>query len=136
MASISSVRTFLYWLARLLGDLSAILRGRVGRRVARRLAGKLTGRFLGRIFGGVLLLLAAQASAEESGLTVILPEGGTIRQEGNRLDVYDAKSRRTGYGYGRPDGSWDLYHQDGSRRGMIQKGPGGEMRVTVPKGRK
>lgn len=45
-----SVRGFLYALARLLGDLSAVKRGTVGRRIARRAVGKLTGRGLGRLF--------------------------------------------------------------------------------------
>lgn len=44
------MRSFLYALARLMGDINAIQRGRVGRRIARRAAGKLTGRMLGRIF--------------------------------------------------------------------------------------
>lgn len=43
-------RSLLYWLARLLGDVSAVRKGRVGRRVARRAAGKVTGRVLGRWF--------------------------------------------------------------------------------------
>lgn len=43
-------RGVLYWLARLLGDLGAIRRGRVGRRIGRRIAGKLAGRGLGRLF--------------------------------------------------------------------------------------
>lgn len=45
------LRSFLYALARLLGDWNAIRRGRVGRRIARRIAGKVTGRFLGKLFG-------------------------------------------------------------------------------------
>lgn len=44
------MRSFLYWLARLLGDVSAVKNGRVGRRVARRAVGKVTGRGLGRLF--------------------------------------------------------------------------------------
>lgn len=44
------MRGFLYWLARLLGDLNAIGKGRVGRRVGRRAAGKVTGRWLRRLF--------------------------------------------------------------------------------------
>ena len=48
--SIGKVRNWLYFLARLLGDLGAIQRGRIGERLARRAAGKLTGRLLGRIF--------------------------------------------------------------------------------------
>jgi hypothetical protein len=45
------MRSFLYALARLLGDVNAVRRGRVGRRIARRIAGKATGRALGRLFG-------------------------------------------------------------------------------------
>jgi ubiquinone biosynthesis protein UbiJ len=44
------MRGFLYWLARVLGDVSAVRQGRVGRRVARRLAGKVTGRGLRKLF--------------------------------------------------------------------------------------
>jgi hypothetical protein len=46
----SKLRSILYLLARLLGDVSAVRRGRVGRRIARRAAGTLTGRGLGRLF--------------------------------------------------------------------------------------
>jgi hypothetical protein len=45
-----SLRSFLYLLAKLLGDVSAVQKGRVGRRISRRLAGKATGRALGRWF--------------------------------------------------------------------------------------
>ncbi len=44
------MRSILYWLARLLGDISAVKRGRVGRRLARRAAGRATGKGLGRLF--------------------------------------------------------------------------------------
>lgn len=46
------IRSFLYKLARLMGDTQAMGKGpqAVGRRIGRRLAGKLTGRILGRIF--------------------------------------------------------------------------------------
>jgi hypothetical protein len=47
---IRSTRGVLYWLARLLGDVEAVKKGRVGRRVGRRLTGRLTGRWLGRLF--------------------------------------------------------------------------------------
>ena len=50
MASINSARGFLYRLARLLGDVNAIQKGKVPRRIMRRMAGKVTGRFLGRLF--------------------------------------------------------------------------------------
>jgi hypothetical protein len=46
------MRSFLYRLARLLGDINAVSRGSaaIGRRIGRRIAGKVTGRFLWRIF--------------------------------------------------------------------------------------
>ena len=47
--SINRPRGFLYWLARLLGDINAGRRGRVGRRIARRAAGKAPGRGLGKL---------------------------------------------------------------------------------------
>jgi hypothetical protein len=47
---ISKLRSILYASARSLGDLNAILRGRVLSRVLRRLAGKVSGRLLGKLF--------------------------------------------------------------------------------------
>ena len=54
---------------------------------------------------------------------------------GGRLDLYDAKSNRTGYGYVRGDASVDLFDVDGSRRATITpSGIGGQpARVTVPR---
>ena len=49
--SINKTRSVLYALARLLGDVNAVQKRKVGRRVARRLAGKVIGRGLGRLFG-------------------------------------------------------------------------------------
>ena len=46
----SAFRSLLYALARLMGDVNAVKKGKVGRRVARRAAGKATGRGLGRMF--------------------------------------------------------------------------------------
>lgn len=46
----SALRSFLYALARLLSDINAVQRGKVGRRIGRRVAGKLTGRILGGLF--------------------------------------------------------------------------------------
>lgn len=43
-------RGFLYWLARLLGDVNAVNKGRVGRRIGRRAAGRATGRLLRKLF--------------------------------------------------------------------------------------
>jgi hypothetical protein len=48
--SIASTRNLLYQLARLLGDVNAVGKGRVGRRIARQAAGRVTGRGLGRLF--------------------------------------------------------------------------------------
>ena len=45
-----AVRSALYKLARFLGDVNAVKKGRVGRRIGRRIAGKATGRGLGRLF--------------------------------------------------------------------------------------
>ena len=50
VSSLNGFRSFLYWLARLLGDVSAVQRGRIGRRIGRRIGGKATGRGLGRLF--------------------------------------------------------------------------------------
>jgi hypothetical protein len=47
---LNSIRSTLYFVARIMGDINAILKGRVARRIGRRAAGKLTGRALWRIF--------------------------------------------------------------------------------------
>lgn len=46
--SINKFRGLLYTIAKLLGDVQAVRKRRVGQRVRRRIAGKITGRFLGR----------------------------------------------------------------------------------------
>jgi hypothetical protein len=48
--SITKTRGLLYLIARLLGDVSAVQKGTVGRRVVRRVAGRMTGRGLGKLF--------------------------------------------------------------------------------------
>lgn len=48
--SINKSRGFLYLLAKILGDVNAVKKGKVGKRVARRVAGKGTGRLLGKFF--------------------------------------------------------------------------------------
>jgi hypothetical protein len=48
--SINKTRGFLYRLARILGDLNAVQKGKIGRRILRRGAGKITGRGLGKLF--------------------------------------------------------------------------------------
>jgi hypothetical protein len=45
----SSTRSLLYALARVLGDVNAAQKGKVGRRITRRLVGKATGRAMGRL---------------------------------------------------------------------------------------
>jgi len=42
-------RGLLYWLAKVLGDVNAVKRGKVGRRLLRRQTGKLTGRGIRRL---------------------------------------------------------------------------------------
>jgi len=44
------MRSLLYFLARLLGDIMAVRKGRVGKRIGRRIAGRVTGRLLGKLF--------------------------------------------------------------------------------------
>lgn len=46
----AGIRTFLYRLARLMGDVQAIRRGRMGQRMSRRAVGRMTGRALRRLF--------------------------------------------------------------------------------------
>jgi hypothetical protein len=48
--SISNLRDLLYRLARLLGDVNAVQKGRVEKRVERRLVGRMTARILGKLF--------------------------------------------------------------------------------------
>ncbi len=48
--SLSSFRSLLYRLARLLGDVNAVEKGKVPQRVERRVVGKVFGRILGKLF--------------------------------------------------------------------------------------
>lgn len=48
--SIPKTRSYLYRIARLLGDIEAVRRGRVGRRIGRRITGRATGRALRKLF--------------------------------------------------------------------------------------
>ncbi len=48
--SINKVRSFLYSLAKLLGDLNSVKNGTVGKRIARRAVGKATGKAMGKLF--------------------------------------------------------------------------------------
>jgi len=45
------MRSLLYFLAKLLGDVNAVRKGRIGRRVGRRAAGKVSGRLFRKLFG-------------------------------------------------------------------------------------
>lgn len=45
----NALRSFMYILARLLGDFNAIEKGTIGKRIVRRAAGRMTGRALGRL---------------------------------------------------------------------------------------
>ena len=44
MASKTSIRDLLYLLARILGDINAIMKGKSGKRIIRRQAGKIAGK--------------------------------------------------------------------------------------------
>jgi hypothetical protein len=48
--SLSSFRSLLYRLARLLGDVNAVKKGKAPQRIERRIAGRFTGRILGKLF--------------------------------------------------------------------------------------
>jgi len=48
--TINKTRGLLYWLARLLGDVNAVQKGKITRRATRRLTGKATGRALRKLF--------------------------------------------------------------------------------------
>jgi hypothetical protein len=45
-----NIRGLLYLVARLLGDVSAVKKGKVGKRVGRRLTGKMAGKGLRKLF--------------------------------------------------------------------------------------
>jgi hypothetical protein len=45
-----SLRSLLYLIARLMGDVNAVQKGKVGQRVGRRVTGKIVGRGMGKFF--------------------------------------------------------------------------------------
>lgn len=45
-----NIRSVLYTVAKMLGDINAVSKGRVGQRAGRRVAGRAVGRGLGRLF--------------------------------------------------------------------------------------
>lgn len=48
--SVNKTRGFLYTLGRILGDVNAVQKGKVGSRIGRRAAGKATGRAFKKLF--------------------------------------------------------------------------------------
>lgn len=48
--TLASIRSLLYLIARVLGDVNAVRRGTFGKRMVRRAAGRVLGRGMGRIF--------------------------------------------------------------------------------------
>lgn len=83
---------------------------------------------------GWLLTVSWAAAGDDSAVTTIAPEGSSIRLERDRLEIFDRKSRRVGYGVRRGDGSWDVFNLDGTRRATIRRGVGQQSyRVIVPK---
>ena len=48
--SINKTRGILYTIAKILGDVNAVKKGKIGKRVGRRVAGKATGRLLRKLF--------------------------------------------------------------------------------------
>jgi hypothetical protein len=48
--SINKIRSILYFIARLLGDINAAQKGKIEQRIGRRILGKIFGRLTGRIF--------------------------------------------------------------------------------------
>ena len=45
-----SLRSLLYQIAKLMGDVNAVKKGKVGRRLGRRAAGKVAGKSMGKLF--------------------------------------------------------------------------------------
>lgn len=49
MSKISKIRSLLYTTAKVLGDVDAVKKGKVGKRVKKRVLGKIAGRLLGKL---------------------------------------------------------------------------------------
>ncbi|WP_273130027.1 hypothetical protein [Bacillus weihaiensis] len=47
--SINKIRSLLYGSAKILGDVNAVKKGKIGQRIGRRIVGKITGRLMGRL---------------------------------------------------------------------------------------
>jgi len=88
---------------------------------------------LAAVILALVVLFATVASAgEHDAATVLVPDGGKVVQQGQRVDIYDARSKRIGYGTIHPDGSMDVFNMDGTRRATIQTAPSGGVRATAP----
>ncbi|MEH7416060.1 hypothetical protein V7266_12325 [Neobacillus drentensis] len=48
--SINKIRSIIYGTAKILGDVNAGKRGKIGKRIERRIVGKFTSRILGKLF--------------------------------------------------------------------------------------
>ena len=48
--SINKIRSLLYGSAKILGDINAVKKGKIGERFGRRIVGKVTGRLMGKLF--------------------------------------------------------------------------------------
>jgi hypothetical protein len=48
--SISKIRNWLYTIAKILGDINAVKRGKVGERIQRRFLGRIFGKIMDKIF--------------------------------------------------------------------------------------
>ena len=46
----NEMRSTLYKVARIMGDINAVQKGKIGKRIARRLVGKYSGRGMGKLF--------------------------------------------------------------------------------------
>jgi len=72
---------------------------------------------------GVFVLCGASMAADE---LIIQDKNGRrtgqlrLDQDRGTADIFDARSNREGWGTRRPDGSWDLYNKDGTRRGVLE----------------
>jgi hypothetical protein len=58
-----------------------------------------------------------------------LPEGGTVVEQGGRVDLYDAESNRAGWGRKNADGSVELFDMQDNRIGETR---GGRIILTDP----
>ena len=79
------------------------------------------------LVGGLLLLafllivlavgVFGTAEKNDGGLVAVIPLSG----KGDQAEIFDREGHRKGYGIRRPDGSWDFFHEDGSRLGVVAK---------------